>query len=373
MRVICEKEELIKGIQIVLPVTSSKSTLPVLSNILFETNIDKIKLSSTDLEIAVKCCIKGEIIEDGGITVPAKKFADVIKELSTKDEIEINSDETNQINIKSGKSKFNLMGISYTEYPIIPEIPKKESFAIKRNLFISMLKKTIFAVSKDTQRYVLNGTYFIVENGQLKMVATDGRRLAYITTNQIQTQMFGKAIVPNKAISDILRLLSTELKSEIIKIGITDNKLAIEMEEIIFTSTLIEGTFPNYEQVIPRTLSSKVKLNVKNTLSAVKQMAILTVDKLSLEGSAVIKFCFKSNLLKISASTSGVGFGEVELETNYEGEPIEISFNPSFIKDVLQNINEDFAIFEFKNSLNPTIIVPEKNKDYVCVVMPMRI
>ncbi|MCA6071354.1 MAG: DNA polymerase III subunit beta [Endomicrobium sp.] len=373
MKVVCGKEELVKGIQIVSPIASSKSTFPALSNLLFETNGDKIKLSSTDLEIAAQCHIKGEIIEDGGITIPAKRFADIVKELPSDKEIEIKSSKTNQINITAGKSRFNLMGISQTEYPIIPEFPKDNNFTIKTEVFTSMLKKTIFAVSKDAQRYVLNGVYFIIEDSKLKMVATDGRRLAYVYTDKIKTDINGKAIVPAKAITDVLRLLSSDVKAETVQVGITGNQIAIGIEGTTFISTLIDGTFPNYEQVIPKTSESRVKLNVRDTLAAVKQMSILTADKTSSDRAASVKFYFGSNLLKISASTAGLGSGEVELEANYKGEVVEISFNPNFIKEVLQNINEDFAIFEFKNSLNPAIIIPETDKNYLCVVMPMRI
>ncbi|MDR1433871.1 DNA polymerase III subunit beta [Candidatus Endomicrobiellum devescovinae] len=376
MRVICGKEELSKGIQTISPVASSKSTLPVLSNFLLETEEGKIKLSSTDLEIAVKCYIKGEILEEGGITIPAKRFSDIIKELLSENEINIRSDETNQINITSGKSKFNLMGISKNEYPVIPAFPSENNFTIKRELFASILKKTVFAVSKDAQRYVLNGVYFILEDNTLKMVATDGRRLAYTTANEvkgIKTQAKIKVIVPTKAITDILRLLSSDIKAEDIKIGITGNQIALEIEDITFLSTLIEGIFPNYEQVIPKTSEIKVKLNVKDTLSAVKQMALLTADKISSDRSSAVKFYFNSNILRISASTAGLGSGEVEMEIDYKAEPTEINFNPNFIKEVLQNIDEESIIFEFKNSLNPATIVPEKDKNYLCVVMPMRV
>ncbi|MDR3256506.1 MAG: DNA polymerase III subunit beta [Endomicrobium sp.] len=373
MKVICGKEELMKGLQTVSPVASSKNTLPVLSNFLLETDRDKIKLSSTDLEIAVQCYIKGEIIEEGGITIPAKRFTDIVKEFSTEEEIDIKADETNQINIKAGKSRFNLMGISKTEYPVIPEFPKENNFTVKREKFASMLKKTIFAVSKDSQRYVLNGVYFIVEDNKLKMVATDGRRLAYVKIDNIQTTIKGKAIVPTKAIIDILRLLSADVKSEDIKIGITDNQIAVEIDDITLLSTLIEGTFPNYEQVIPKKTESKVKLNVKDTLTVVKQMALLTNDKLLSDRSAAVKFNFSHNLLKISTSAAGLGSGESEIEIEYKGEQVEINFNPNFIKEVLQNINEDFTIFEFTNSLNPATMSPETDKNYLCVIMPMRV
>jgi DNA polymerase-3 subunit beta len=373
MKVFCGREELMKGIQTVSPVASSKSALPVLSNFLFETEKDKIKLSSTDLEIAVKCHIKGEITEEGGITIPAKRFADIIKELPQDAEVEIRADDTNQINIKSGKSKFTLMGISKTEYPVIPEFPKENNFAVKKELFASMLKKTAFAASKDSQRYVLNGVYFIVENGSLKMVSTDGRRLAYISADGIESKIKGKAIVPTKAVSDMLRLISSDSKEENIKAGISENQCALEIGDITFISTLIEGVFPNYEQVIPKKTESNIKLSVKDTLTAVKQMALLTDDKLSSDRSSAVKFYFSSGILRISASTAGLGSGEVELETEYKGEAVEINFNPNFIKEVLQNIDEEKAVFSFSNALNPATLAPEKDANYLCVVMPMRV
>jgi DNA polymerase-3 subunit beta len=373
MKVICEKEELIRGIQMISPVTPSKNTIPALSNFLFETERDKIKLSSTDLEIAVQCYIKGEITEDGGITIPSKRFADIIKELSADNEIEIKADETNQINIKSGKSKFNLMGISKTEYPVIPEPPEKNNFTIKKEIFASMLKKTVFAASKDSQRYVLNGVYFILGDGKLKMVATDGRRLAYVKTNITQAGIKGKAIIPTKAVNDILRLLSLDINSEDIKIGIADNRISAEIDDITMLSTLVEGTFPNYEQVIPKKSDLRIKLNVKNALIAVKQMALLTDNRLLSDKSAAVKFYFSQNLLKISASSTGIGSGETELEIEYKNDPAEINFNPDFIKEILQSIDEDSVIFEFSNSLNPAVIFPETDENYLCVIMPMRV
>jgi len=372
MKVICGKDELLKGINTVSPVASSKSTLPVLSNFLFETEGNKIKLSATDLEIAVKCHVKGEIAEDGGVTIPAKRFADIIKELPSDAEIEIRADETNQINIKSGKSKFTLMGISKAEYPVIPEFPKENNFEISKNILNDMFKKTVFAVSKDSQRYVLNGVYLIAEDGKLKAAATDGRRLAFISTDS-PAKVKGKAIVPTKAVSDILRLLAVPEAPETVKVGLTDNQIAAEIGDIVFVSTLIEGVFPNYEQVIPKKTEMQVKLNVKETLAAVKQMALLTGDRLSSDRSSAVKFYFGANILRISASTAGLGSGEAEVSVDYKGEPAEINFNPAFIREVLQNTDEENTIFAFSNALNPATLSPEKNSNYLCVVMPMRV
>jgi DNA polymerase-3 subunit beta len=374
MRVFCVKEELIKGIQIICPIVSSRNALPVLSNFLFEAKSNnKIKLSYTDLETAIQCYIKGEIIEEGSIAISAKRFADIIKELPIEKKIEIKTCETNQINIESDRSKFNIMGIAKTEYPIIPEFPKENIFEIKKIFLTSMLKKTIFAVSKDSQRYALSGVCFIMENNNFKMVATDGRRLAYVATDKIQAMIKKKAIVSAKAVTDILRLLSLDIKAETVKIGITDNQIAVRIEEIIFLSTLIESIFPNYEQIIPKQIELKVKLSVKDTLSAVKQVATLTGDRFSPDRLATINFFFNHNILRISTSTAGFGSGVVELWIDYKDEPVQISLNPNFVREVLQNIDEEFLIFGFKNSISPITIIPDEDKRYICVIMPMRV
>ena len=371
MKVICAKDELIKGMQIVQPIISSKITLPVLSNFLFETEQDKIKLSATDLEIGVTCYIKAEIIEEGAITIPAKRFSDIVKEVAECN-IEIREDETNQINIKANKSKFSIMGIEKKEYPALPLFDKENIFTIKKQVLNSMLKKTIFAVSKDSQRYVLNGVYFTVEDGIIKAVSTDGRRLSYISMEGVGKEIKGKVIIPTKAVLDILRLVSSNDKIEDVQICLSDNLMTIMIGDITFQTKLIEGVFPNYEQVIPKKTMSKIKLNVANTMSAVKQMALLTGDKLVADRASSIKFSFEKNKMIVSANTVGLGSGEVEVEAEYSGEIFDINFNPNYIKDILQNVDDENIYFSYTASQNPVVITPEKDKNYLCVVMPMR-
>jgi DNA polymerase-3 subunit beta len=373
MKVICVKETLMKGIQTVSPVAASKTSLPVLSNFAFETNEDKIKLSATDLEISIECYIKGEIIEEGSITIPAKRFLDIIKELPQDSQIEIIADESkNQILIKSGKSKFTLMGISYNEYPVIPKFQKENTFEIPKKVFLPMLKKTIFSVSKDVQRYQLTGIYLAYENNVLKMVATDGRRLAYCFNN-VDVKLKAEAIVPSKAIVDAIRLLTLEGEDENVKMCLAESRFYIEFDGIVILSTLIEGIFPSYEQVIPKDIENTARINVKETLQAVKQMVPFTNENLA-DKTSSLKFVFEKNALKLLAAAPGIGSGEYETEVEYKGStPAEISFNLAFIKDVLQNIDEEWAEFKFSSKEKPALISPENDKNYICVVMPVRV
>jgi DNA polymerase III subunit beta len=368
MKVICEKDELIKGSQIVQTVVSPKSTLPILSNFLFETENQKIKLSSTNLEVGVSCYIKGEIVKEGSITVPAKRFADIIRELPSTENIEIKADDASQIDVKCGKSKFMLMGLPKSDYPVLPDFPEEKTFMIQAEALAAMFRKTSFSVSNDETRYVLNGIYLIIENGTLKFVATDGRRLAFITREGFDKKMSQKVIIPIKAVSEIQRILSVSDGKEEVKVGVAQNQIAFKIGSITLISRLIDGTYPSYEQVIPKKFDLQIKLNVKQTLSAVKQMAILTSEKAS-----VVKFIFGKNVLRLTAQSQGLGSGEVEIDIQHSGPNIEIAFNPLFLIDILRNIDEDEVNFELTNPLNPALIVPLKDKQYQSVVMPMRI
>ncbi len=368
MKVICGKEELLRGTQIVQTVVSPRSTLPILSNFLFETQGQQLKLSSTDLEVGVSCFIKGEIVKEGSVTIPAKRFGDIIRELPSVGSIEIKSDDSNQIDIKCGKSHFMLMGLPKSDYPVLPEFPEEKTFTIAKDVLRAMLRRVSFAVSADETRYVLNGVYLIAEEGILKLVATDGRRLAFISCEGIDKKIKHRAIIPTKAVNEVQRILSADEKTENVKIGVTDNQIAFQIGSITILSRLIEGTFPNYEQVIPKKNDMQIKINVKEVLTAVRQMALLTSDK-----AATVKFNFAKSALRISASAQGLGSGEVEIDISHAGPSIEIAFNPVFLIDVLKNIDEESVLFELTNALNPALLRPVNDTNYICVVMPMRV
>lgn len=367
MKILCGREDLIKGSQIVQTIVSPRSTLPILSNFLLETDGSQIKLSSTDLEIGVSCHVKAEVRKEGSVTIPAKRFGDIIRELPADTDIEISTDDASQVNIKCLRSKFNLMGLPKTDYPVLPAFPKDNVFTLKSEVLRSMLKQTSFAVSGDESRYVLNGVFFLVEGGMIRVVATDGRRLAFIQRNAPENKMKAKAIIPTKAVNEIQRVLANDDPASDVKIGITDNQIAFQTSSITLISRLIEGTFPNYEQVIPKKSEIQITLNVKETFAAVRQMALLASDKAS-----IITFSFSRNLLRINASAQGLGSGESEIAVEYAGANLDIAFNPVFLIDVFKNLSEDQVSLELTNGFNPAVIRTVKDKHYLCVVMPIR-
>ncbi|MBU0951351.1 MAG: DNA polymerase III subunit beta [Elusimicrobia bacterium] len=367
------KENLLRGIQIVETAVSSKTTLPVLSNFLVEAVQDKnsddsgeIKLVSTDLEIAVSCYIQGKIKIAGGITIPAKRFGNIIRELPEQ-EIEIKTDDKNQIDIKAGKSHFVLSGTQKEDFPALPEFSDEKAMVIETKLLKEIIKKTSFAISTDETRYVLTGLYFIIEPGVIRTVATDGRRLAYICRKGITNKTSMKAIIPNKAINEVSRLFSIE-EDENVKISITENQASFKIKDITLISRLVDGEFPNYEQVIPKKYQHKIQIESKILLSATKQISLLTQEK----GGAV-KFAYGKNALRISAQVQGLGSGEVDMDIAYTGPSIEIAFNPSYVIDILKNINEDKVEFQINGPIDACVLKSINDEDYICVVMPMRV
>ncbi|MCK5533928.1 DNA polymerase III subunit beta [bacterium] len=371
MKIICSKDELLKGLQIVQLAISSKTNLPILTNFLMETQKDKIKMAATDLEVGIKCFIKGEIIKKGSISIPAKKFMDIIRELP-KNEVLINVKD-NQINITSGQAKFSITGISSEEFPVLPGFTQKEYIEIKAEILKEMIQKTIFATSRDESRYVLNGIYLVIEGKKIKMVATDGRRLCFITKeldNSTCKKEKIEIIIPSKAVNELKNLLTTvtEEKDKIIKISIEENQIIFKLDDTILISRLIEGRFPNYEQVIPVSSKLKVKLDVEKFFRSTKRVAVLTNER-----SNSVKYILEKDKLKILANTIGLGEAEDEINIDYDNEQIEIAYNPNYVMDILKNINVDEIYLELNEPLSPGVIKPVENEDYLCVIMPMKI
>lgn len=375
MRIVCSKDELIKGLQIALPIATGKATLPILSNVLLETEDNKLKIAASDLETSVSFYIKAEIVEQGAITIPAKKFFDIIKEV-VSDEIEIKNIDGDIVNIKAGKSKFVLNGINKKDYPLINEFPQENNITLNAKNFADMLIKTVYAVSKDAQRYVLNGVYLSLKQNVFTVVGTDGKRLAYIVDDAIQnpTNLEKIAIIPTKAAIDIIKIIgtNTEIKELSFAVFMEENRIAIKFGDITFFAAVIEGKFPNYQQILPQENQDliTVKLNVAQTLSAIKQAALFTLANVGV--SNPIKLTFDKNQLLVSASSSVAGSGEIEMDVEFSNKKITLLFNPQYLKDVLQNIECENVILHYSTETNPTYFIPENNAHYINVVMPIR-
>ena len=368
MKINITKENFLEGIQIIQSGLSGRTTLPILYNFLMEAEDGNIKLTRTDMEMATIHNMKAEVLENGSITVPLKEFSDILKNLPSNKEINLETDENNKLHITSGKSKFWVIGTPKSEYPIVPEIEKNETFSVKAKEIKEMIENTIFSSSTQETRYVLNGLLWVNTPEKFEVVATDGRRLALATAPALQNSKDFKIIVPSKILNEVLKLLGINKPSDedFIDVTVSSNQISFNMKETTFISRLIEGNFPNYEQVVPTKKNIVFKVGTKDLLSSTKRAALCAGDL-----GGTVKYALSQNLLGISASSSKMDFSD-ELKVDYTSDDFSTSFNPQYLIDVLKIAGSENIIFSFANASQPVLVEPEGKEQYKYVIMPVR-
>ncbi len=358
------KDLLLKGIQEVQSAISTKASLPILSNMLIEAAEDHLILTTTDLDIGItsRIAVKPQVV--GAITIPAKKFSDIIKELPDNEMISISVKKNNLVNIECGKSVFKIMGLPKEEFPQLPEFKDKDSMVLPQKKLKIMLGLTGFAISHDESRYVLNGVLFVIKPTHIRLVATDGRRLAMVEDKiQLPKTLERKFIVPTKAVNELDKSLGEEGD---VKIFFSDNQIFFDMGKTRLVSRLIEGEFPNYEQVIPKEAKDKLTVPKDTFLSAVKRAALFTN-----QDSAAVKVDLSKDKIVISKSTPYLGEARVEVDAEYKGKDISVGFNPDYLVDLLKNIDQENIAFEVTDPDKPGVV--RIGTEYIYVVLPMQI
>lgn len=362
MKIKTEKDTLINGIQIVQNVITSKSALPILSNILIETEQGSLRLTATDLDIGITCLIPVNVQEPGAITVPAKRFSEIIRELPS-DEVNITSKKNNLITIDTESCQFKVMGLAKEEFPRLPEFKDKEVIKLEQAGLKQILGRTSFAVSMDETRYILNGILFKINKGGLTLVATDGKRLAIVDRKLAQGAPKDiNIIVPIKTIHELNRNLQEEGEAALILDG---NQAMFDLGKTVIISRLIEGEFPDYRQVIPAPSDNKMRVEREAFLLAVKRAALLATP----DYQAVKLEVFKNKLV-VSKSTPDVGESREEVPVEYGGKELVIGFNPGYLIDALKNLSEEKIELELTDSDKPGVI---RLSGYIYIVLPMRL
>ncbi|MEW5759076.1 MAG: DNA polymerase III subunit beta [Candidatus Omnitrophota bacterium] len=357
-----DKVILQNSIQKVVNVINPKSSLPVLSNILIETIKDRLSLIATDLDIGISCEIPVNVGEEGAITIPAKRFADIVRELPDG-KILISVKRNNTVSVESGDIRFKFMGLPKEEYPKLPELNNKEVFKINAGVLKEMINLTYFAISNDETRYVLNGALLKIENNQISLIATDGRRMALVE-RKIDSVISKdiSIIVPLKTIQELNRNLNIDKEVAIV---FGENQILFNTGDIIIISRLIEGDFPDYKQVIPQNTPGKIRVNRENLMLAIRRAALFSTPDYQ-----AVKFEIVKNKLIISKSTPGLGESREEVAAEYGGKELVLGFNPVFLLDVLKNLDEEDVSFDVSAADKPAVI---RKEGYVYIVLPMRL
>jgi DNA polymerase III subunit beta len=363
MKLRFSKEKFLDGLQQVQNVVSTRSTLPILSNVLIRAGKPGISLTTTDLDIGIRCSIEATVIREGSITLPAKRLFTIIRELAHS-EVELEVDEKNMAIIESGGSHFKIVGIPEAEFPQLPKLEGSKSFTIDQKLLRDALKKTSYAMSTDETRYVLNGILLSLKEDKLVIVATDGRRLALVENDvDLPKGTKGELLIPSKTVNEVLHLLKDK---GTVAVAFSENQVSFEMDGTLIVSKLVEGVYPNYRQVIPSETKERISLERETFHQAVRRAALLTSEK-----NNTVKLAFSKNNLAISAHSPEVGESRESLAINYKGQNITIGFNPDFLMDPLRNLENDEIFFELTDELSPGVI--RINAPFLYVIMPMRV
>ena len=365
---ISDKKALVQALTIIHSVVEKRNTLQILSNALLNVENNKLILKATDLEVSIETFIPIESKETGKVTVSAKNFLEIIKELPDQ-EIKIHSKENHWIEIQCGKSKFNIMGLAPEDFPALPDFSSKQFTPCRTKVLREMIDHTAYAISNDESRYQLNGVYLEVVDGKTRMVVTDGHRLAYFEENifeLIPASLKRGIIIPKKGILEVRKLLETG--NELSEIAFEGNHLIIKIKDTYLSVRLIDGQYLEYQKVIPKQNKKTITLNRADFLSSLKRVSLLVNEK-----SKGVKFSIFPERLEISSNNPDIGEATENIDIQYNGESMEIGFNAKYLMESLSVLNTDNVAMELNDRMSPGVLYSSETSQYLSVLMPMRV
>jgi DNA polymerase III subunit beta len=368
MKVTITRQNLHKGLAAVSASIPTKTTLPVLSNILIEAGQDEVWMSGTDLDVAVRVRVPAEVTEQGTLTAPGKKLQEIARELPDHP-VEVNT-RGDQIELKCGHCHFKLNGLPSDEFPSLPEIDFEQGWSVKGSDLRGLIQHTAFAVSSEESRPVLNGVLWELRDGHMRMVATNGHRLARMGVPAGSSSApSADFIVPPAALQQVMRLFE---EGGDIEVARSANHLGFRAGGNEIYTRLIEGTYPNYEQVIPKDNDQFATVDKNALSSAVKRMSIVASDQ-----THRIRISFETDRAQLNVLTPDLGEGHDEIELEFEGDGMEIGFNANYLLEVLRYMPTDDVRMTFKAPERAATIEPilgeGEEMDYLCLVMPLRL
>ena len=366
MKFTCSREKLLGGLQIVGSVVSTRGMKPVYESVLIRSRDGRLELQGTDLEVAIRFALEDEkllIEEHGALVVPAQRLTAILREV--KDEEIGFTWEGDRLSVDCLGSSFRVNGFPPEEFPEIPDFPEEAAVSVPSGLFKAMVARTAFATAKEKMRYALNGVLFLLEKDKVRMVGTDGRRLAYAEGKlENPTGAEIRAIIPTKGITQMSKVLS--VGDETIELALKENQLAARTSNSVVVSRLVEGTFPKFEEVIPVNCENRATLSREAFVSAIRKAALLTSRE-----SQSVRFSLSENQLRLTARAAEVGEANVTMEIGYTGAATDIAFNPAYVLEGLAAMTGETVNFEFRNAQSPTKLT--EGEEFIYVVMPIHI
>jgi DNA polymerase-3 subunit beta len=374
MKLTIEKSDLHRGLSRLQAVVEKRNSMPILANVLLEATAQgdkgQLELVATDLEVGVRDVHAAKVAEVGGITVSARKFFDIVRELPDEP-VQLLAKPDSFLEVHSGRIRFSLAGTAADEYPSLPAFSADRLVSVQAAILSSMIERTMYATSLDETRYNLNGVYFEVlpEGEKIRMVATDGHRLALVDRGigSEVTGLVSDVIIPRKGLAELKRLVDEE-DADQVELGFEGNSGLARKGSVTLVMRLIEGRFPNYQQVIPTNAEHHLTLPSELLIRAVRRVALL-----SMERSHAVKVELRAGILRLSSSNPDLGQAQEEIDADYSGDEITIGFNAKYLQESLVAFDAKEIQLSLRDANSPVIVRPTDDPDSLAVVMPMRL
>ncbi|MBI2154137.1 MAG: DNA polymerase III subunit beta [Candidatus Rokubacteria bacterium] len=364
MDVQLERDAFSKGLQMVQNIVEPRQTLPILANVLLETEGDTLRVTATDLAVGACVSVPAKVASAGAITLSARKLGEIVKELPAAP-LSLKVQENAWVVLRCGGVSYKLVGLPPEDFPAVVPTAGPAWIPLEGKALKEMLTRTAFAMSHDESRYALNGVLFSLQSGRLRVVATDGHRLALASRPLPNGGGAATGIVPRKAVQEVVRVLGV---GEDVQVALVENQFVLRMPNFLLVARLIEGQFPNYEQVVPKGHPCRLVVSRSALAAALRRVSVLSEER-----TKPVKVLLSPGSLKLTAQNPELGEAEESLPVDYSGEELAIGFNSRYVLDALGAIEADEVVAELKDALSPGIIRSLEGEEYFCVIMPMRI
>lgn len=369
MKIVCEKDKILKAINSVTKAVASKTTMPILEGILIQTNENHVKLTTYDLEIGIEYIIECDVQEQGATVVNAIMFSEIIRKLPDTD-IKIEINDKNLLVIECEGSLYKLATMNPDEFPELPQINIENSIEIEQNSLKEMIRKTIFAVSTEENRPIFTGCLFQISNNKLNVVAVDGFRLAW-KSKFLQNKINDfTAVIPGRTLNEINKIISDSFDN--IKIGVAKNQALFEMENCKVVTRLLDGEFLNYSSVIPENWETRIRVNRDILQNCFERVSLISSSSIEKEKKYPVKVLVEIGKVTISC-TNQTGDAKEEIYVESEGKNLEAGFNPKYFLDALRAIDDEEVFVDFGTSISPCVIRPVEEGDYTYMILPIRL
>jgi DNA polymerase-3 subunit beta len=363
MEVELDRDGFLRGLQMVQNIVEPRQTLPILANVLLEADGETLRVTATDLAVAARVSVPASVRSGGAVTLLARKLGEIVKELPAAT-LSLKVQPNDSVLLRCGSASYRLVGLPPGDFPAMVPLASPEWVSLDGKVLKEMVGQTSFAISHDESRYALNGVLLSIGPGEIRLVATDGHRLALASRPLANGGGGGTGIVPRKAVQEVARVLGV---AEAVQVALAENQFLLRMSNFLLTARLIEGQFPNYEQVIPKGHPLRLVLGRSVLMAAVRRVSVLSEER-----TKPVRFLLSPGTLKLAASSPDLGEAEEILPVEYPGEELAIGFNSRYLLDALGPGESEEVVVELKDALSPGVFRIGEGGGYFCVIMPMR-